>query len=699
MPEPRAFRLNSQYQPGGDQPQAIAGLEKFVREGAPAATLIGVTGSGKTFTMANLIARLQRPTLVISHNKTLAAQLYGEFKEFFPDNAARYFVSYYDYYQPEAYIPGSDTFIEKDSAINEELDRLRLEATHALLTRRDTVVVASVSCIFGIGSPEWYRGMDLALSVGQVLGREDFLYRLVQMQYTRGDVDFFRGRFRVKGDVVEIFPAYEENAYRLEFFGNTLEKLSEIEPISGHTRQVLTELSIYPARHFVMPQEQMEKALVSIRAELETRVPELEKSGKLLEAQRLRQRTEFDMEMIKEIGYCQGIENYSRHMDGRSPGEPPFTLLDYFPEDALVIIDESHVTIPQLRGMHAGDRSRKNTLVEFGFRLPSAFDNRPLYFEEFEKKVKQAVYVSATPAEYELKRSGDRTVEQLIRPTGLVDPRVTMHPVTDQVDHVLGEIKKRAERQERVLVTTLTKRMAEDLTEYLTQMGVRVRYLHSDIETMERVKIIRDLRAGEFDCLVGINLLREGLDLPEVSLVAILDADKEGFLRSGTSLIQTIGRAARHVNGEVILYADKMTRSLNFAVGETNRRREKQLAYNLEHHITPESIKKQIRDVLGSVSEMDYFTLPSAREEAGEYLLPEEIPRRIVALEAQMNKAALDLDFERAAELRDRISELRHLNPAHAFLKPLPAGTHARHPRSRLPKAATRRVNRRLGYK
>jgi excinuclease ABC subunit B len=701
MSEPQLFRLNSSYQPGGDQPNAIANLEKFLREGAPAATLIGVTGSGKTFTMANLIARLQRPTLVISHNKTLAAQLYGEFKEFFPDNAARYFVSYYDYYQPEAYIPGTDTFIEKDSAINEELDRLRLEATHALLTRRDTVVVASVSCIFGIGSPALYRGMDLKLVLGQVLGREDFLHQLVQMQYTRGDVDFFRGRFRVKGDVVEVFPAYEENAYRMEFFGNTLEKISEVEPISGNTRKILNELSIFPARHYVMPADQVESALASIRAEMETRVPELEKAGKLLEAQRLRQRTEFDLEMIREIGYCQGIENYSRHLDGRAPGQPPFTLIDYFPEDMLIIIDESHVTVPQLRGMHAGDRSRKNTLVEFGFRLPSAFDNRPLYFEEFEKKAKQVLYVSATPAEYELKRSGDKTVEQLIRPTGLVDPAVTIHPVADQVDHVLGEIKKRAERQERVLVTTLTKRMAEDLTEYLTQMGVRVRYLHSDVETMDRVKIIRDLRAGEFDCLVGINLLREGLDIPEVSLVAILDADKEGFLRSGTSLIQTIGRAARHVNGEVILYADKMTRSLTYALGETNRRREKQLAYNLEHHITPEGIKKQIRDVLGSVPEMDYFTVPSANEQVGEYLLPEEIPRRVVALEAQMNKAALDLDFELAAQLRDRIVELRRLNPAHAYLRPMqqPQSSRSRRPKSRLPKSATKRVNKRLGYK
>jgi excinuclease ABC subunit B len=696
MADLQRFELRSEYQPNGDQPQAITALEQYLRNGVPASTLLGVTGSGKTFTMANVIERLQRPTLVISHNKTLAAQLYGEFKEFFPNNAVRYFVSYYDYYQPEAYIPGSDTFIDKDAAINEELDRLRLEATHALLTRRDTIVVASVSCIFGIGSPDIYRNMDVKLKVGQVIGREDFLRQLVEMQYTRGDVDFFRGRFRVKGDVVEVYPAYDENVYRFEFFGNTVEKISEVEPISGHTRRIMDELSIYPARHYVMPFEQIERALGSIRAEMEVRVPELEKKGKLLEAQRLRQRTEFDLEMIKEIGYCSGIENYSRHLDGRAPGEAPFTLLDYFPSDGLVIIDESHVTVPQIRGMHSGDRSRKTTLVEFGFRLPSAYDNRPLYFEEFEAKVKQVLFVSATPAEYELKRSGDKVVEQLIRPTGLVDPLITMHPVKDQVDHVMGEIKKRAERRERVLVTTLTKRMAEDLTEYLSQTGVRVRYLHSDIDTMERVKIIRDLRAGEFDCLVGINLLREGLDIPEVSLVAILDADKEGFLRSGTSLVQTIGRAARHISGEVILYADRMTRSLTYAVNETNRRRDRQLAYNLEHNITPEGIKKKIRDLL---YEKDYFTLPSAREQEGEYLLPEEIPRRIVALEAHMNKAALDLDFERAVELRDRITELRRLNPAHAFLKAPAQQAAQRKPKSRLPKAATRRVNRRLGYK
>jgi excinuclease ABC subunit B len=689
------FKLKSDYKPNGDQPQAIEELVKLVRNGAPSATLLGVTGSGKTFTIANVIERLQRPTLVISHNKTLAAQLYGEFKEFFPENAVRYFVSYYDYYQPEAYLPGSDTYIEKDSSVNEELDRLRLEATHALLERRDTVVVASVSCIYGIGSPETYRSMDLPLNVGDRLGREDLLHKLVEMLYTRGDVDFFRGRFRVKGDVVEIFPAYDETAFRLEFFGNELEKISRIEPISGRTLEVLESLTLYPARHYVMPFSQIEKAVKSIRVELDQRVAELKKVGKPLEAERLERRTEFDLEMIRELGYCQGIENYSRHLDGRSPGQPPFTLMDYLPADSLVVIDESHVTLPQIRGMHNGDRSRKNPLVEFGFRLPSAYDNRPLYFEEFEQRAKQIFYVSATPAVYELQHTEGRVVEQIIRPTGLADPMISVQPAKNQVDHVLGEIRKRVERHERVLVTTLTKRMSEDLTEFLAEMNVKVRYLHSDIDTLERIKIIRDLRAGVFDCLVGINLLREGLDLPEVSLVAILDADKEGFLRSATALIQTIGRAARNVAGEVILYADNMTQSMARAISETNRRRERQQAYNQEHGITPETIRKHTHTLLDTVSEMDYFTIPSASEEAGVYMIPEEIPRKIIALEAEMKKAAIALDFERAAELRDEVTTLRGLNPAHAFLPQ----KRTRRTSRVVSRGAERRVERKMGYR
>ncbi len=692
-----SFQLKSEYRPSGDQPHAIDALSCYLQNGSPALTLLGVTGSGKTFTIANVIERLQRPTLVISHNKTLAAQLYGEFKEFFPENAVRYFVSYYDYYQPEAYLAGSDTYIEKDASINEELDRLRLETTHALMECRDTIVVASVSCIFGIGSPEIYRKMYLHLETGQTLARENFLRRLVEMQYLRGDLDFFRGRFRVKGDVVEIFPAYDENAFRLDFFGNTLETISRIDPLSGETKQRLQSLKIYPARHYVMPGDRIEQAVKSIRAEMKQQVPELEKAGKILEAERLKRRTEFDLEMIRELGYCQGIENYSRHLDGRLPGAPPFTLLDYFPPDSLVVIDESHVTLPQLRAMHSGDRSRKKALVENGFRLPSAYDNRPLYFEEFEQRVRQMLFVSATPSEYELKRSGSCVVEQIIRPTGLIDPAITVNPAAGQVDHLLGEIRKRTLKQERTLVTTLTKRMAEDLTGYLAQMEVKVGYLHSGIETLERVKIIRDLRAGEFDCLIGINLLREGLDIPEVSLVAILDADKEGFLRSATALIQTIGRAARHVGGEVILYADTITRSISRAVSETNRRREKQLAYNRQHNITPEGIRKNIRTILGTVSEMDYFTVPSAREVSGEYLMPEEIPRRIVALEAEMRKTALQLDFEQAAELRDQIADLRNLNPGRAFL-PSPSERRSRKRKMRrVPRQVEKRVARRLG--
>lgn len=694
------FELKSDYQPSGDQPRAIEALTRHLADGAPAATLLGVTGSGKTFTIANVIARLQRPTLVISHNKTLAAQLYGEFQEFFPQNAVRYFVSYYDYYQPEAYLPGTDTYIEKDASINEELDRLRLEATHALLERRDTIVVASVSCIYGIGSPEVYRNLYLEAAPGQVVAREEFLRRLVEMLYTRGDLDFFQGRFRVKGDVVEVFPPYSEQAIRVDFFGQTIEKLSLIDPLTGETAQTLTKVKIYPARHYVMPYDQIERAANSIQRELGEWLPQLERAGKLLEAERLKRRTEFDLEMIRELGYCQGIENYSRHMDGRAPGQPPFTLLDYLPKDSLVVIDESHATVPQLRGMHNGDRSRKQTLVDFGFRLPSAFDNRPLVFGEFEERARQVLFVSATPAAYELARSQDRVAEQVIRPTGLTDPLITLHPLADQVDHLLGEIRKRVERKERILVTTLTKRMAEDLTTHLSQLDIKARYLHSDIDTLERVKIIQALRAGEFDCLVGINLLREGLDLPEVSLVAILDADKEGFLRSTTSLVQTIGRAARHVNGEVILYADQMTQSLQRAVSETNRRRELQLAYNAEHHITPESIRKNLRNILASVYEMDYFTIPPVAEGQEEYLTPEQVPRRILALEAEMKKAAAALDFERAAELRDQISALRHLHPGRAVLRtgwPSSGGGRTRRAPRRVPRRVEKRVERRLG--
>ncbi|MEW6515680.1 MAG: excinuclease ABC subunit UvrB [candidate division FCPU426 bacterium] len=694
------FKLKSEYQPSGDQPQAIEALVRHLGEGAPAATLLGVTGSGKTFTVANVIARLQRPTLVISHNKTLAAQLYGEFQEFFPENAVRYFVSYYDYYQPEAYLPGSDTYIEKDASINEELDRLRLEATHALLERRDTIVVASVSCIYGIGSPEVYRNLFLELTPGQTVAREEFLHRLVEMLYTRGDMDFFQGRFRVKGDVVEVFPPYGEQAVRIDFFGSAIEKLSLIDPLTGEVKQPLARVKIYPARHYVMPYDQIERATGSIQQELGEWLPQLERAGKPLEAERLKRRTVFDLEMIRELGYCQGIENYSRHMDGRMPGQPPYTLLDYLPADSLVVIDESHATVPQLRGMHNGDRSRKQTLVDFGFRLPSAFDNRPLVFGEFEERVRQLLFVSATPASYELARSQGRVVEQVIRPTGLMDPMINVHPLADQVDHLLGEIRKRVERKERVLVTTLTKRMAEDLTTYLTQMEVKARYLHSDIDTLDRVKIIQALRAGEFDCLVGINLLREGLDLPEVSLVAILDADKEGFLRSATSLVQTIGRAARHVNGEVILYADQMTQSLQRALSETNRRRDLQMAYNTAHQITPEGIRKNLRNILASVYEMDYFTIPAVAEGREEYLTPEQVPRRVLALEAEMKKAAAALDFERAAELRDQIAELRHLHPGRAVLpigRPDAGPGRSRRAPRRVPRRVEKRVARRLG--
>ena len=608
-----AFRLVSEFQPRGDQPQAISGLVKGLENGLGHQVLLGVTGSGKTFTMANVIAAVNRPTLVIAHNKTLAAQLYGEFKGLFPDNAVEYFVSYYDYYQPEAYLPSTDTYIEKDSSINEEIDKLRHAATYALLERRDVIIVASVSCIYGLGSPEAFQGMLLLLEEGMEIPRDAMLARLVEIQYERNDIDFHRGTFRVRGDVVEIFPAYEqERAIRVEFFGDTVESISLVDPLRGRKIERIRRMPVYPGSHYVTTQDHMKRAISGIREELGERLRELKAENKLLEAQRLEQRTLFDIEMMEEMGYCSGIENYSRHLTGRKPGEPPPTLMEYFPKDALVMIDESHATIPQLIGMYRGDRSRKETLVNYGFRLPSALDNRPLRFEEFETFPNQRIYVSATPAVYELGKAGGRVVEQIIRPTGLMDPEIVVKPVTGQVDDLLAEIRKRAERGQRVLVTTLTKRMAENLTGYYEELGVRVKYLHSDVHTLERVEIIRDLRLGEFDVLVGVNLLREGLDIPEVSLVAILDADKEGFLRSERSLIQTSGRAARNVEGQVIMYADAVTDAIRACLDVTRRRRKIQSRYNEEHGITPESIKTGIHEVLRSVYEADYLTVPIA---------------------------------------------------------------------------------------
>ena len=622
--------------------------------------LLGVTGSGKTFTMANVIANIQRPTLVISPNKTLAAQLFGEFKAFFPDNAVEYFVSYYDYYQPEAYIPQSDTYIEKDALINDEIDRMRHSATRSLMERRDVIVVASVSCIYGIGAPETYQGMHLSLAEGQQVDRDEIVRQLVAVQYERNDYDFHRGTFRVRGDIVEVFPANEESqALRVELFGDSVEAIRQIDPLRGAVLGRQPQAHVYPASHYVTPAEQLEHALTTIAEELAERLAFLRARNRLLEAQRLEQRTLFDMEMLRELGFCHGIENYSRHLTGRRPGEPPPTLMDYLPKDALIIIDESHVAVPQIGGMYYGDRSRKETLVEYGFRLPSAFDNRPLTFEEFTALAGQTVYVSATPAAHELRLAGDATAEQIIRPTGLTDPALTVRPATEQVDDLLEEIRSRAAREERVLVTCLTKRMAEDLTEYYQQMGLRVRYLHSDIDTLDRVELIRDLRLGKFDGLIGINLLREGLDIPEVSLVAILDADKEGYLRSTTSLIQTAGRAARNVNGQVIMYADRVTDSMAATLRETERRRGLQAAYNAEHGITPESIRSSIRELLQTVYERDYYTVevgPAAEEVPGD---PAALEARIKELEAQMKDAARRLDFERAAELRDRVKALR----------------------------------------
>ncbi|MBI2216545.1 MAG: excinuclease ABC subunit UvrB [Candidatus Rokubacteria bacterium] len=654
------FELTSEYAPRGDQPTAIADLTRAVASGRDHAVLRGVTGSGKTYTIANLIANLNRPALVMSPNKTLAAQLFSEFKAFFPENAVEYFVSYYDYYQPEAYIPQSDTYIEKDALINDEIDRMRHSATRSLLERRDVVVVASVSCIYGIGAPETYRGLHLSLRVGDRIDRDEIIRRLIAVQYERNDYDFHRGTFRVRGDVVEIFPANEEShAMRVELFGDEVEAIWKIDPLKGALLERYDAAHVYPASHYVTEAGQLERALETITEELGERLAFLRQRNRLLEAQRLEQRTLFDMEMLRELGYCHGIENYSRHLTGRRAGEPPPVLIDYLPKDALVIIDESHVAVPQIRGMYYGDRSRKEALVEYGFRLPSAFDNRPLTFDEFTRLTGQTVYVSATPGEYELELAGDAVAEQIIRPTGLMDPKITVRPAADQVDDLLHEVRLRAERDERVLVTTLTKRMAEDLTEYYQQTGLRVRYLHSDVDTLDRVAIIRDLRLGKFDCLIGINLLREGLDIPEVSLVAILDADKEGYLRSATSLIQTAGRAARNVHGEVIMYADRITGSMRAAIQETERRREIQAAYNAEHGITPESIRSSIRELLQTIYERDYYTVDVEAPAPQTFESPAALEKRIAELETEMREAARRLDFERAAELRDRVKALR----------------------------------------
>jgi excinuclease ABC subunit B len=656
------FKLTTEFVPKGDQPKAIKELTEGVVEGRRHQVLLGVTGSGKTFTMANVIEAVGRPTLVIAPNKTLAAQLFAEFRDLFPENSVEYFVSYYDYYQPEAYVPTTDTYIEKDASINDEIDKLRHSATHSLLTRRDVIIVASVSCIYGIGSPEDYGSIHLYAEKEMATERDALLRRLVDMQYKRNDYDFHRGTFRARGDVVEVFPAYEgETALRFEFFGDVIDAISEIDPMKGKVLRRVQKALIHPASHFVTTKENLKRAIEDIRVELRERLDELKKENKLVEAQRLEQRTLFDLELLEEMGYCPGIENYSRHLSGRLQGEPPYTLIDYFPEDLLVFIDESHISVPQLGGMYYGDRSRKETLVEYGFRLPSALDNRPFRFDEFEKHVNQVIYVSATPGEHEYKKSDGVVTEQIIRPTGLTDPEVEIRPVTIQVDDLMGEIRKRVADGERVLVTTLTKRTAEDLTQYYADLGLRVKYLHSDVETLERIEIVRDLRLGKFDVLVGINLLREGLDLPEVSLVAIFDADKEGFLRSERSLIQTFGRAARNISGKVILYADTVTRSMRAAVDETNRRRKIQGEYNRKNKITPATIKNRIKDIMSSIYEADYYTVSTAEEEVEEYLAPHEIPGKIKELRKEMEEAAKALDFERAAELRDRIKGLEEM--------------------------------------
>jgi len=652
------FQLVSQYEPKGDQPQAIEQLVEGILQGKKHQTLLGATGTGKTYTMAQVIARVNKPTLVIAHNKTLAAQLTSEFKEFFPHNAVEYFVSYYDYYQPEAYIPSTDTYIEKDSSINDEIDKLRHSATSALLERNDVIIVASVSCIYGLGDPREYRDLVISLRVGMEKNRDEILRKLVDIQYERNDINFVRGTFRVRGDVLEIFPvSRSEQAVRIEFFGDEIDRITEIDVLTGEITAERDHVAIFPASHFVTKEETMKRAIASIEAELEERLKELREAGKLLEAQRLEQRTRYDIEMMSEMGFCSGIENYSRHLAGREPGSTPFTLLDYFPDDFLIVIDESHVTLPQLRGMYNGDRARKLTLIEHGFRLPSAADNRPLMFEEFERHIRQIVYVSATPGPYELEHC-PKVVEQIIRPTGLLDPVIHVRPIKGQIDDLIGEIRERVKKDERVLVTTLTKKMAEDLTDYFKEIGIKVRYLHSDIKTIERMQIIRDLRLGEFDVLIGINLLREGLDIPEVSLVAILDADKEGFLRGERSLIQTIGRAARNANGTVIMYADRITESMRIAIDETNRRRSIQMAYNEKHNITPETVKKRVHDVIEATraaeQKADYITALKPFS-----MSKEERKALIARLEKEMKEAAKDLFFERAAELRDIIIELK----------------------------------------
>src|SRR5712672_795238 len=667
------FKLHSNYQPRGDQPAAIDQLYGGVEAGEKHQVLLGVTGSGNTFTMAKIIEASNRPALVLAHNKTLAAQLYHEFKGFFPENAVEYFVSYYDFYQPEAYVPSADIYIDKEATINDELDKFRMSATRSLFERRDVVIVASVSCIYGLGSPEAYYGMLVMLEKGHQTSREALLRKFVDIQYDRGE-DLRRGTFRVRGDMIEIYPTYEDHGYRFEMWGEQIDAIRQIDPLTGEVRagqEDLTRVPIYPKTHYVMPTEQRERAIVTIYEELEWWKKELERAGKFVEAQRLTQRTLFDIEMMRTIGYCHGVENYSRHLSGRLPGEAPPTLLDYVPQDYLLFVDESHQTIPQVRGMHAGDRSRKETLVNYGFRMPSALDNRPLTFEEFEHRVNQVLYVSATPGPYELTKSGGGFIEQVIRPTGLVDPQVEIRPVKGQVDDLLEEIRLRAERNERVLVTTLTKRMAEDLSEYFTEIGVRCRYLHSEVETLDRIKILRDLRRGEFDVLIGINLLREGLDLPEVSLVAILDADKEGFLRSTTSLIQTIGRCARHVEGRAILYADTRTGSMNEAISETNRRREKQVAYNKENGITPQSIIKGVDMELAKIVEADYVSIPLDTGELDSAVATARTETEVAALlgklESQMREAAKKFEFEKAAQLRDRIRSIKNQDLAGVF--------------------------------
>ena len=673
------FKLASDYEPRGDQPEAISQLVRGLRDGDRDQVLLGVTGSGKTFTVAKVIEQLDRPAIVLAHNKTLAAQLFHEFKSFFPQNAVEYFVSYYDYYQPEAYVPASDTFIEKEATINDELDKLRMSATRSLFERRDVIVVASVSCIYGIGSPEAYYGMMLMLEKGQSIARESILRKLVEIQYDRAE-DLRRGTFRVRGDTIEIYPPYEDFAVRVELWGTQIDAIRKIDPLTGQIRArdpEATRIPIYPKTHYVLPAAQRERAIQTIYEELEWWKGELGRQGKIVEAQRVVQRTLFDIEMMRTIGYCHGIENYSRHMSGRLPGEAPPTLLDYVPSDYLLFVDESHQTIPQLRGMYHGDRARKQTLVDYGFRMPSALDNRPLNFEEFEHRVNQVIYVSATPGPYELTKTGGVVIEQVIRPTGLVDPEVEVRPVKGQVDDLLEQIRQRAARNERVLVTTLTKRMSEDLAEYFAEVGVRCRYLHSEIETLERVRILRDLRRGEFDVLIGINLLREGLDLPEVSLVAILDADKEGYLRSATSLIQTMGRCARHLEGRAILYADNMTDSMRQAIGETGRRRAKQQAYNAANNITPQSIIKSVDMQLARIVEADYVTVPVGDAMIGEITNEEQLQQAVAQLDSQMREAAKNFDFERAASLRDRIRALKQRDLGVIAATELPPATRA----------------------